>query len=111
MIKGIIVAQVTEALIEDGIKLMRQIIGSYFDATCYSISQPAEGSVWIMYLDGNHYLQNGQVLSMFYHPTKRHTATTVGKLGQKQSVAGPGQWAYSNQTKGAYGNKAYYNIL
>ncbi|CAD8193005.1 unnamed protein product [Paramecium octaurelia] len=100
-----------QAVIEEGVKLMKQLIGEYFNATCYSISQPGEGSVWISYLDGNHFLNNGQVLSMFYHPTKKHTATTVGKLGQKQSVAGPGQWAYSIQTKGAYGNKAHYNTL
>lgn len=28
---------------------------------------------------------NGELTSAYYHPTKSHTATTIGKLGEKQS--------------------------
>ncbi len=50
-------------------------------------------------------------MSAYYHPTKKHSATTVGKVGTKKSIANAGEWAISNQTKAAYGNKAFYNTL
>ncbi|CAD8106733.1 unnamed protein product [Paramecium sonneborni] len=100
-----------EALVETGITILKGLVGSYFDASCYSVSQPDVGCVWITYLDGTRLKQNGKVASLFYHPTKQHTATTTGKLGQKRSVAGPGEWAISEQTKGAFGNQAFYNTL
>ncbi|CAD8113429.1 unnamed protein product [Paramecium primaurelia] len=102
---------VIQTIIQEGINLMKQLVGACFDASCYCVSQPEAGSIWISYLDGSYFLHNGQVVSLFYHPTRKHTATTIGKLGKKQSVADAGQWAYSIQTKGAYGNKTYYNIL
>ncbi|CAD8209590.1 unnamed protein product [Paramecium pentaurelia] len=95
---------VIQAIIQEGINLMKQLVGACFDASCYCFSQPEAGRVWISYLD----IQMGVI---FYIMVKKHTATTIGKLGKKQSVADAGQWAYSNQTKGAYGNKTYYNIL
>ena len=51
------------------------------------------------------------MLSAYYHPSKKHTATTVGKLGTKQSVAEGGHWAVSLQTRGLGGNKANYDTL
>lgn len=84
-----------EVLVSEGLKLLKQVVGSYFDASCYSISYPKEGCVWITYLNGNILLRNGKVVSLFYHPNKKHTATTIGKLGQKRSEAGPGCWALS----------------
>jgi len=74
-------------------------------------SQPHAGSVWITCLEGKYGSWKGKVVSCYYHPTKTHTATTVGKLGEKRSTAGPGTWAISEQTKGLYGNKCYYNTL
>ncbi len=71
-------------------------------------SQPHEGSGWVTTLEGKYGSWNGQVVSCYYHPTKSHTATTVGKLGEKRSAAGPGKWAISVQTKGMTGNKCYY---
>ncbi len=35
------------------------------------------------------------VLSAYYHPTKEHSATTIGKNGNKKSVASAGKWAIS----------------
>ena len=74
-------------------------------------SQPHEGSGWIITLDGQYGSWAGNVVSCYYHPTKSHTATTIGKLGEKRSKAGPGEWAISEQPKGMYGNKCYYNTL
>ena len=76
-----------------------------------SISQPHPGSWWITHVDGTLGLWNGQVVSLYYHPSSKHTATTVGKLGEKKSVTNGGHWAISHQTKALVGNKAYYNTL
>jgi len=35
------------------------------------------------------------IISAYFHPTKKHTATTVGKLGEKRSEAAAGEWAIS----------------
>lgn len=75
------------------------------------VSQPHPGAVWISTLDGTWFRNNGEVCSMYYHPTSQHTATTVGKLGQKRSVANAGEWAVSRQTKTMFGNKTFYNTL
>lgn len=48
-------------------------------------------------------------MSAYYHPTKKHSATTEGKLGLKKSVAEAGEWAISIQTRGSIRNKAFYN--
>ena len=40
---------------------------------------------------------------------RSHTATTVGKLGTKQSNVKAGEWAISQQPRALWGNKAYYN--
>jgi len=70
-----------------------------------AVSQPHEGALWISDLNGD------RVLSAFYHPTKLHSATTYGKLGEKKSIAAAGKWAVSFQTKGLYGNKTNYNTM
>jgi len=75
------------------------------------MSQPHAGSLWITNLEGKYGSWKGMVVSCYYHPTKRHSATTVGKLGEKRSEASAGQWAISVQTKGLFGNKCYYNTF
>lgn len=74
-----------------------------------SQSQPHAGSTWITVVDGTWLTHDGIVVSAYYHPSRPHTATTIGKLGTKKSAANAGQWAVSWQTKAAYGNKAYYD--
>jgi hypothetical protein len=66
--------------------------------------------MWITNLDGSWMQRNGQVLSAYFHPTLHHAATTVGKGGTVCSNAGPGKWAVSLQTKGLFGNKAFYKV-
>lgn len=75
----------------------------------YSESSPYSGSKWITIVDGAHGSTCGQVVSMYYHPTQEHSATTVGSLGSKPSKAFAGDWAVSKQTKALTGNKAMYN--
>lgn len=62
-------------------------------------------------VDGKWFTHDGHVLSAYFHPTKKHSATTIGVLGQKKSIAGPGEWAISIQTRGAFGNKAFYDHI
>ena len=54
--------------------------------------------------DGEWFSGSGQLLSAFYHPTKKHSATTVGNGWTETSVADAGVWAVSLQTKGLQGN-------
>ena len=75
------------------------------------ISQPHPGAVWISILKGTWGTRNNKIYSLYYHPTKEHTATTTGRLGQKRSYAAANKWAVSIQTKGMWGNKTNYNTL
>ncbi|CAD8126299.1 unnamed protein product [Paramecium sonneborni] len=95
-----------EVLKEEGIKLLKNIVGDNLDYSCYSISQPHVGSVWITYQDNSLNKKDPKVVSLFYHPNCRHLTTTNGKLGEKKSCAGPGEWAISEQTKGDKDNKS-----
>ena len=60
------------------------------NSPCFQYSQPSTGAEWFSWTDGYWSLFAGTVLSAYRHPTKKHSATTVGKLGQKKSEAGPG---------------------
>lgn len=76
----------------------------------FSISQPHPGAVWISIVEGSHLSLNGRVASLYYHPTKQHSASTTGSLGIKRSVAEAGSWAISFQSKAMMGNKANYDF-
>ena len=103
------------AKLDVAIKLLADIVGPWIieaiNSQSASTSSPHPGSLWITSLDGKFGTWKGMVVSAYYHPTKKHTATTEGKLGVKRSVAEPGQWAISTQTRGLFGNKCYYNTL
>eukprot|EP00029_Vermamoeba_vermiformis_P013961 TRINITY_DN8940_c0_g1_i1.p1 TRINITY_DN8940_c0_g1~~TRINITY_DN8940_c0_g1_i1.p1 ORF type:complete len:114 (+),score=11.73 TRINITY_DN8940_c0_g1_i1:22-342(+) len=75
------------------------------------MSQPQEGTWFLSSLYGQWGTYSGQVVACFYHPTKKHTATTEGKNGEKRSVAEAGHWAISCQTRGLFGNKTHYNTV
>lgn len=55
-----------------------------------SKSEPEPGSMWVTDLDGKWLSHDGMVFSAFYHPTKKHTASTIGKNGTKRSIADAG---------------------
>ncbi len=78
-------------------------------AHSFSRSSPHKGSLWITSCDGKWASWSGMVASLYFHPTAEHSVTTVGKLGEKRSVAKAGQWAVSIQTRALMGNKAMYN--
>jgi len=112
IIKGIAIPVVKE-LGEELLKKLGRGAMDWVEALAKSpstqVSQPAVGAVWISHMEGTWGFQDGTMLSAYYHPTKEHTATTKGKLGEKRSVAAAGHWAVSTQSKGMRGNKAYYN--
>ena len=74
-----------------------------------SYSQPRGNDHWFTCSNGRWGSYNGQVLSMYYHEYKRHSATTCGKLGEKRSIADAGHWAISYQTRRLKNNTAYFN--
>ena len=55
-----------------------------------SQSQPHPGSKWITVVEGNWLSFDGVVVSAYFHPSRPHTATTIGKLGTKKSAAPAG---------------------
>merc|ERR1719499_1775249 len=73
------------------------------------VSTPEIDAVWISHVNGTWGTWSGTVISAYYHPTKEHSATSEGRVGQKRSVAAAGEWAVSAQTRAMWGNKAFYN--
>jgi len=72
----------------------------------------SDGSRWISYCD------NANIISMYYHPTKEHTATAIreGAIlhGVNNKVVGRkpgGKWAFACCKKGFGIGRTYYNIL
>jgi hypothetical protein len=91
--------------------ILGQNVVNLFTAESVVKQQPVVGSQWISFLNGNWGSYNGKLISCFYHPTRRHTAATDGKLGVKRSVAEAGHWACSVQTRALWKNKTYWNVL
>lgn len=91
-----------------GASLAQRFISS-LDASHVSFSQPHVGAFWISFVDGSWLMKDGAVLSAYFHPSAGHSATTIGALGTKKSVAAAGSWALSYQTRARVGNKALYN--
>lgn len=105
VVRGIAIAAAGQLAAELG----ADFISALRSADSFSVSQPHAGSVWISSSDGSWGTWEGMVVSCYYHPTKTHSATTVGKLGTKRSEAAAGTWAISKQTRGLGGNKAFYD--
>ena len=53
-------------------------------------------------------IEDDLVISMFYHPSKKHSATAEG-LVKSRSEANPGEWAIAVTSKAMFGNRSYYN--
>ena len=69
------------AMIAEGCALTKDVLSKLINSPSSQWSQPEEGAVWISCVDGWYGLPHGTVFSAYYHPTKRHTATTEGSLG------------------------------
>jgi len=78
-------------------------------ASSTQVSQPDIGAVWVTQVNGTWATFSGNVISAYYHPSKTHSATSKGKLGEKRSIAAAGEWAVSAQTRALFGNQAYYS--
>ena len=96
-------------LVTQGINIAASALESAINSGSFSDSTPHDGARWITCVDGSLGQHNGLVMSAYYHPTKQHSVTTIGKLGTKKSFAAAGKWAVSYQTKAMSGNKALYN--
>lgn len=54
-------------------------------------------------------LNSNQVISAYFHPTKRHYATAEGKTKPGRSYAAAGTWAVAYAMRSIWGgNKTYY---
>ena len=97
-------------------QVLREIVERTFDYLGKRIStgnftrnNPDDGGVWYSAIQG------GMVYSLYYHPTKRHTATADGGMfggGLVRSIANAGEWAIAGSVAGPLGGrKTYYNVL
>jgi len=109
--RNVVLRGLTAALTKQLIEILGQTLVDRLNAKSVIISQPVLGSYWFSYLDGWWGTYNGILVSCFYHPTRKHSATTEGKLGVQRSVSGAGRWACSQQTRGLWNNKTYWNVL
>ena len=85
----------------------------------------AAGAAWVAQIsrenftsqrfrDGSRFVSkiaDGKVCSMFFHPTKWHSATAQGGMfgGNAKSKAPPGEWAVAICNVGIMGAKTFYN--
>jgi len=67
-------------------------------------TRPPEGGVWSHGINGS-----GIVVSDYYHATKWHHSTAVGKT-TKRSVAAPGKTSVARARKALMNNQAYYGL-
>ena len=59
-------------------------------------------------------IKGGYVVSMYWHKTRRHSATCNGGFlggGQKRVIAPAGHWAIAYCKAGVSGRKTYHNNL
>ena len=82
--------------------LLRQIGESLSGHRDNYQEQYVNGGRWISTM------QNGKVYSMYFHPSKRHSATAKGTT-QVRSIAPAGQWAIAWAAKAGGGNKTFWN--
>ena len=110
-IAKVLIEALADKMIADGYNAAKTVLVEALNSGSFTRSSPEPGTLWITDLNGTFGLQNGKVMSAYYHPNRTHSATTVGKNGTKKSVENAGQWAVSIQTRAAWGNKAMYNNL
>jgi len=100
-------AKLGEALVDNAVDWLTELDNS----PSTQVSQPQIDAVWISLVNGTYLTWSGKVISAYYHPTRDHSATSKGKLGEIRSVARGGEWAVSAQTRALRGNQAFYNTL
>jgi len=83
---------------------IEKIIGTTIYRTGITSSSPKGYDRFISILNSN------QVISCYYHPNSRHSATASGKTKAK-TIANAGQWAVAVAMRGLFGNAAHYDTL
>ena len=53
-------------------------------------------------------MNDDQVVSLYFHPSKRHYASAEGKTKSGRSYAPAGEWAYAIVMRALWGNKTNY---
>lgn len=96
------------AITEVTLELGKEVI-NLLSSSSVSYSSPKGNDHWFTCSNGRWGSYDGQVMSLYYHEYKKHSATTCGKLGEKRSIADAGHWAISIQTRRLTNNTAYYN--
>ena len=90
--------------INDLIDQVYQITGTLIKKNGITYSSPEGNDKWISILNDD------QVVSMYWHPTKRHHATAHGKTKPPRSKAAPRCWAVAIAMRSSLPNtnKTYY---
>lgn len=73
-----------------GMNIAVEKVTEIIHSSSSSQSQPHPGSIWITSVEGPWLSHNGFVVSAYFHPSRPHTASTIGKLGTKKSAANAG---------------------
>ena len=93
-------------------KLVKRFGEKLFTSDSVVFQQPSPGAVWISIKNPDFGILKGKVCSMYFHPTREHSASTKGKFGIKKSIADPCEWAISIQpTHWFFTDKTYYDTL
>ena len=95
--------------VKTGVKTVNEILQEVkkfkdFYPSKYS-QHDKEGGIWITGVE------DGKVFSFYYHPTKWHKASVIGKVQVKGDWVKPGQTAIAIATQKWFGgNKSFYNV-
>ena len=57
-------------------------------------------------------MSGGQTIAMYFHPTRKHSATADGGFmggGMVRAIAGPGKWAVAYSSTGWFGANTHWN--
>lgn len=53
---------------------------------------------------------NPIVYSNYYHPSRWHGSTAVGRYTYRSALVAPGRWSVASAPRKAHGNRAYYRF-
>eukprot|EP00484_Ammonia_sp_Unknown_P001236 CAMPEP_0197024232 /NCGR_PEP_ID=MMETSP1384-20130603/4834_1 /TAXON_ID=29189 /ORGANISM="Ammonia sp." /LENGTH=112 /DNA_ID=CAMNT_0042452585 /DNA_START=15 /DNA_END=353 /DNA_ORIENTATION=+ len=93
-----VIAKTTVEILEEVQKMQK------FYPSSYS-RHDKEGGIWITGVE------DGKVFSFYYHPTKWHKASVIGKVTVKGDWVKPGETAVAIATRKLMGgNKSFYDV-
>ena len=90
---------------EEAIKFIYNEIKNHFGRELASIQHINEG-IFISCMS------DGKMMSAYWHPTKKHSATCLYfSIVVQKAVSDPGYWAIATANCFPFGNKCKYNVL